>query len=314
MQIKYPSLSSEENLTLLRELRTLETFVWTKILENEVLFKQIPPELFTVTWRRELDTPLEQVMWNDIGRSTLFKLGVQVGCSSLVVKIRDLRDHLIRGNYRLVYKRLQGYHFPVPQEDLIQEGSIGLIVAIDRFDPAKGASLSTYSHQWIHHFALRANSTNGEDHGIPVNLFSLMLKYKRLIASFHLVNGRYPEDEEAAQLLKQPVEDAIKIKDLSNLSWVSLESGEDAGFVSQLSRIPAPFKDPADAIDQTQNLARVQKALACLPVKELQVLNLRFLNSDLTLEEVGNQLGVTRERVRQIQDKAFVRIRRRLAC
>jgi len=227
-------------------------------------------------------------------------------------------DEMIRGNLRLVVKIARDYtNLGLPLLDLISEGNIGLMKAVERFDPAKGGKLSTYGSWWIKQSIKRALANLGKTIRLPVHLVDKIAKIRRVGAGLSDELGREATDEEIAEevgmdagkvtLLKQA---AIRPASLDAPlgDEDSTEFGEMVGDVAAVD----PFENLSDKNMQLE----VVDLLGQLDEREHRIIAARFGldgNDPITLEEVGVKFGVTRERIRQLQNIALSKMRKALA-
>jgi RNA polymerase primary sigma factor len=232
---------------------------------------------------------------------------------------RAARDLMIKSNLRLVVKIAHDYKdFGLPLLDLISEGNIGLIKAVERFDPAKGGKLSTYAAWWIKQSIKRALANQSKTIRLPVHLVDKISKMRRIANSLTEELGREPTEEEIAIELQIPTAKVAHLKSVSTRP-ASLDapiSDEDGG---------TPFGEivgDENAIDPYQNLREknlqsdLRGLLNRLDDRESEIIKLRFGlegKDELTLEEVGKKFNVTRERVRQLQNIAITKMRRAMA-
>lgn len=224
------------------------------------------------------------------------------------------RERLLMANTRLVVSVAKRYlGRGVPFLDLIQEGMIGLIRATKKFDPARGNRFSTYATWWIRQAISRAIDNQSRTIRLPVhkNVEINRLSYVRNRLLQEL--GREPNESELADYLNIPVEDVREIRAISQAP-VSLELPQDddenrsLGDVLPDEEAESPEEVATVALMQQQ----VREVLDALPMREAQVLMLRYGFRDgkvHTLQEVGRKMGITRERVRQIENQAIKRIR-----
>ncbi len=224
------------------------------------------------------------------------------------------REHLITANSRLVISVAKKYMGRgVPFLDLIQEGNIGLIRAAKKFDYRRGHKFSTYATWWIRQAVTRAIADQGRTIRVPVHMCDQINKLLRISHQLTQKLGRDPSTEELADALEVPpkkVENMIQVARRP----LSLETPTDEEEDSVLGDFiqDEESQAPTDAV--TYNLLRehLQEVLSTLPPREVRILQLRYGLLDgqsYTLEEVGRKMGVTRERVRQIEAQALSRLR-----
>ncbi len=226
----------------------------------------------------------------------------------------NARDHLITANSRLVISVAKKYMGRgVPFLDLIQEGNIGLIRATKKFDYRRGHKFSTYATWWIRQAVTRAIADQGRTIRVPVHMGDQINKLLRYQHQLTQKLGRDPSVEELAQELDVPMK---KVENMIQVARrpLSLETPTDDEEDSVLGDFIEDDEAPAPADSATYNLLKehLQKILNDLPPREVRILQLRYGLLDgqaYTLEEVGNKMGVTRERVRQIEAQALSRLR-----
>jgi len=224
------------------------------------------------------------------------------------------REHLINANSRLVISIAKRYvGRGVPFLDLIQEGSIGLIRAAKKFDYRRGHKFSTYATWWIRQAVTRAIADQGRTIRVPVHMGDQINKLLRVSHQLTQELGRDPTTTELAEALgvsEHKVEQTIQIARRP----ISLETPTDEDEESELGDFIEDEDSPEPAEVATQNMLReaIREVLADLPPREVRILQLRYGLLDgqsYTLEEVGKKMGVTRERVRQIEAQALSRLR-----
>ncbi len=226
----------------------------------------------------------------------------------------NARDHLITANSRLVISVAKKYMGRgVPFLDLIQEGNIGLIRATKKFDYRRGHKFSTYATWWIRQAVTRAIADQGRTIRVPVHMGDQINKLLRYQHQLTQKLGRDPSVEELAQELDVPMK---KVENMIQVARrpLSLETPTDDEEDSVLGDFIEDDEAPAPSESATYNLLKehLQKILNDLPPREVRILQLRYGLLDgqaYTLEEVGNKMGVTRERVRQIEAQALSRLR-----
>lgn len=224
------------------------------------------------------------------------------------------RDHLITANSRLVISVAKKYMGRgVPFLDLIQEGNIGLIRATKKFDYRRGHKFSTYATWWIRQAVTRAIADQGRTIRVPVHMGDQINKLLRYQHQLTQKLGRDPSVEELAKELDVPIK---KVENMIQVARrpLSLETPTDDEEDSVLGDFIEDDEAPAPADSATYNLLKehLQVILNDLPPREVKILQLRYGLLDgqaYTLEEVGNKMGVTRERVRQIEAQALSRLR-----
>ena len=231
---------------------------------------------------------------------------------------KQARDMMIRANLRLVVKIANDYsNYGLPLNDLISEGNIGLIKAVERFDPGRGAKLSTYAAWWIKQSIKRALANQSKAIRLPVHLVDKIAKMRRVISQLTDELEREPTDEEVGIVLGIPVNKVAHLKSVS-VRPASLDApvGEDEGtsFGDLIGDEQA--LNPFENLREKSFTSDISDMLEQLDEREEKIIRLRFgLDGDSpkTLEEVGSIFDITRERVRQLQNMAIKKMRNLMA-
>jgi RNA polymerase primary sigma factor len=225
------------------------------------------------------------------------------------------REQMIKANLRLVVKIAREYEdYGVPLLDLINEGNIGLMKAVERFDPHKGAKLSTYAAWWIKQAIRRALSNQSKTIRLPVHVGDKLLHVRRTSAKLEEELGREPTlDELAVELDMAPGRLAVLRNAAVPPTSLDAPVGqEDSKRLDEIVR-DEHAESPYSQLEGKTTLSMLNELLNSLPAREQTILRYRFgLDGDneKTLEEVGVKFGVTRERIRQIQNTALAKLRR----
>lgn len=230
---------------------------------------------------------------------------------------KEARAHMIKANLRLVVKIAQDYAgYGLPLADLISEGNIGLMKAVERFDPEKGGKLSTYAAWWIKQSIKRALANQSKTIRLPVHMVDKIAKMRRISMILTEVIGREPTDEELAEELGIPRKKLALLKRASQRP-TSLDAPVNEGESTDYSEIIGDERaiNPLDALADKNLHNQLDDLLDVLDEREHRIIDARFgLNGKkpMTLEEVGREFGVTRERIRQLQNVALEKMRKAL--
>jgi RNA polymerase primary sigma factor len=228
------------------------------------------------------------------------------------------RQQMIKANLRLVVKIAHDYSsYGLPLLDLISEGNIGLMKAVERFDPKKGGKLSTYAAWWIKQSIKRALANQSKTIRLPVHLVDKIARMRRVGMQLAEEFGREPTDAELAEELNMP---ATKIAQLRTAAIrpASLDAtvGQEEDGASLGDMIGDEAAQMPSELFSDKNLRKaVMDLLPVLDERELKIITMRFGldgKKEMTLEEVGRKFKVTRERIRQLQNIALRKIKRAL--
>jgi RNA polymerase primary sigma factor len=230
---------------------------------------------------------------------------------------KKARERMIKANLRLVVKIAREYEdYGMPLLDLINEGNMGLMKAVERFDPAKGAKLSTYSAWWIKQAIKRALANQSKTIRLPVHVVDKLFHLRQAAVKLQEALGREPTDEDLGDELGLSARKVAQLRTAA-IRPASLEAplGDDDS-----SRIADVIGDenadtPYEVLEDKTNTSMLRELVATLHPREAEILRYRFgLDGDneRTLEEVGVKFGVTRERIRQIQNVALAKLRKQI--
>lgn len=268
----------------------------------------------------EQDTPLAitdsiKLYLTEIGQSSLLSPTQE---QELAIKAmqgdKNAKNSLIECNLRLVIsiaKRYSGRGMSM--QDLIQEGNLGLIKAVDKFDPKRGFKLSTYATWWIKQSITRAIADQSRTIRLPVHMVETINRYKRISRELEQTLGHSPTTQEIAVHLNEPESKIAEIEKFIQVP-ISLETpiGEENDSTLGSFLFDENEKSPTDnAIDHNLQ-EKIKKSLSTLTPREETVIRLRYGIDDhkpKTLEDVGTIFNVTRERIRQIEAKALRKLR-----
>lgn len=237
---------------------------------------------------------------------------------ALVAKIqlgdKTAREELITRNLRLVLSIARKYNgTALSFADLVQEGSIGLMKAVEKFDPSRGFKFSTYATYWIRQAIGRALAEQNKVIRIPVHMADLASKVKKATSELTQKLGKVPTAEQIAKFMKI---DASKVREVWDFSRETLSLdvpvGDDEDATMGDLVADERFESPYFNIVKEERHTQIMAALATLEPREAEVIKMRFgidNEKPMTLEEIGKVFNVTRERIRQIEEKAMRKLR-----
>lgn len=226
------------------------------------------------------------------------------------------RKQMIRANLRLVINISKRYmYLGIPLLDLIEEGNLGLMKAVDKFNPKKGFRFSTYAAWWIRQGITRSISEQGKMIRVPVYMSDLITKWKKTRERLSQKLKHIPTEEEIAKKLKLPKDKIEQINFWMSTTTSSLDAPIGEESESQVSDIieDEAASSPDEGIEHMLDKERVKNLLGVMSEREKQILDMRFGLVDAkthTLAEVARKLGVSRERIRQIEEAALKKLRK----
>jgi len=260
-----------------------------------------------------------QLYLRQIGEYPLITVEEEVVLAGRIKKgDQEARHKMVRSNLRLVVKIARDYsNFGLPLLDLISEGNIGLMKAVERFDPQKGGKLSTYAAWWIKQSIKRALANQSKTIRLPVHLVDKIAKLRRVSNQLTEELGREPSDLELAEEVGMAEAKVAALKSAA-IRPTSLDqpiSDDDSTALGDIIGDDQAF-DPYEILRDKDLRDEVGDLLAVLDDRERKIINSRFGldgQKSKTLEEVGVKFGVTRERIRQLQNIALRKLRRALS-
>jgi RNA polymerase primary sigma factor len=255
-----------------------------------------------------------QLFLNEAGRYKLLTAEEEVELAKQVERgEREAKELMINSNLRLVVsiaKRYQGHGLSLL--DLIQEGIIGLIRAVEKFDWRRGYKFSTYATWWIRQAVQRGVANKAREIRIPVHIVEREQKMARAERELTASLGRPPTEEEIAEAAKLPLKQVVEVRQAAR-AVTSLDKPVGADESAPLGDLVAgESPGPEEEVSVSLGMDTLRKAVAALPEREREVVKMRYgLNGDVepaSLEEIGRRMGLTRERVRQLESVALERL------
>ena len=264
---------------------------------------------------RELTTDSLQLFLKEIGRIDLLTPAQEVELAKRIERgDHRAKQQMVEANLRLVVSIAKRYRNQgLPFLDLIQEGTIGLVRAAEKFDYRKGFKFSTYATWWIRQAVARALADKGRTIRMPVHVVEKLNRIMRAERKLQAQNGRLPSSEELSKELDLPIDEIDQILRAAQTP-VSLEKPvgdeEESEFGHFIPDSSTPLPD--EAAELTMRRETLKRLLQCLSYRERRVLELRYgLDGEhpRTLDEVGRAFNVTRERIRQIENQSLKKLR-----
>jgi len=224
----------------------------------------------------------------------------------------EAKDRMVKANLRLVVaqaRRYQGHGLPL--EDLVQEGMLGLIRAVEKFDWRRGFKFSTYGTLWIRQAIQRGLQNHGRTIRLPVHVAQRQVKVRKVESELNTKLGREPTDEEIATVAELPVEQVYEIRELSR-SLSSLDQPvTDDGEASLGDLLPSDRPEPVEEVASSERDRQVAEVVGLLPEPERKVIELRFgLSGDepRTPRQTGSELGITAAKASELESQALRRL------
>lgn len=313
-----------KRLSLLGQSRTVNGHSRSATIDRDL-------QPFAAVPQRQLPAAFEPPATTDLARPDALTLYLREAVkvplltraeeTALARRVQDgdeqAREHMIRANLRLVIKIAREYeNLGLPLLDLINEGNIGLMKAVERFDPKKGAKLSTYGSLWIKQQIRRALASQGKTIRLPVHVADAIYHLRKAEAKHEQDFGREASNAELAATLNVSLLRVTRLRE-AGMRPASLDAPLGENGSSSIAEIVADENavNPAQRTEDRDAISRLRDLMARLPDRESKIIRARFGLDDgreRTLETIGVRLGVTRERIRQLQQLALKKLRQML--
>ncbi len=224
----------------------------------------------------------------------------------------EAKERMINSNLRLVVSQARRYQgHGLPMEDLVQEGMLGLIRAVEKFDWRRGFKFSTYGTLWIRQAIQRGLQNHGRTIRVPVHVAQRQVKVRKIESELSTKLSREPTDEEVAEVAKLSVDEVAELRELSR-GLASLDQGvSEDGETALGDLLPSDRPDPIEEVAANDRDQRLSAVVEQLPEAERNVIRLRFgLAGDepRTLRQTGSELGFSAERARELEERALARL------
>jgi len=224
----------------------------------------------------------------------------------------EAKERMINANLRLVVSQARRYQgHGLPMEDLVQEGMLGLIRAVEKFDWRRGFKFSTYGTLWIRQAIQRGLQNHGRTIRVPVHVSQRQVKVRKIEADLSTKLGREPTDEEIAAVAELPLEDISELRELSRAMTSLHQRVSEDGATALGGLLASDRPEPLEEVAVTGRDQRVNEAVRRLPEAEQSVIRLRFGlagEEPRTLRQAGSELGITAERARQLEEQGLRRL------
>lgn len=307
-----------DKVNLAKENAQKIVYLLSRLNWSELALNQLCQKLITTQEKISREKDNELKIKKEIGISGAKLTRLLFGIKRLKSRNQKDKNILIESNLRLVIKLAQRYtNRGLNLLDLIQEGNIGLIKAVEKFEYKRGNKFSTYASWWIRQAINRAIADQRNLIRVPVHLTETLGRYLKVKRALTQSLSREPKEEEIAREMKLPLNKISNLYHLARISLppVSLDNpiGDDEdsslGDLIENKVIPNPFQE----VNKKDEIRQVREMLSSLTLREQKIIQMRFgidQEAEYTLEEVGENFGLTRERIRQIEKEAIHKLRK----